>query len=149
MGGRYCAINSPRGSRWGQKSRDQRSRDFCPHRGPSGELIAQYRPPMSFCCYPTSNFIQWRSVSFSIAHFKHSPHMGLSFIVRRMNTRNRTQFPASCSHELPWPSFPAPTQFPGAHPVTRQPQEWKCTEFLHGEQIWNFTRKWRNSCYWS
>ena len=53
MGGRYCAINSPRGSRWGQKSRDRRSRDFCPHRGPSGELIAQYRPPMSFCFYPT------------------------------------------------------------------------------------------------
>ena len=26
---------------------------FCPHRGPSGELIAQYRPPMSFCFYPT------------------------------------------------------------------------------------------------
>ena len=37
----------------GQKSRDRRSRDFCPHRGPSGELIAQYRPPMSFCFYPT------------------------------------------------------------------------------------------------
>ena len=53
MGGRYCAINSPRGSRWGQKSRDRRSSDFCPHRGPSGELIAQYRPPMSFCFYPT------------------------------------------------------------------------------------------------
>ena len=31
----------------------ERSRDFCPHRGPSGELIAQYRPPMSFCFYPT------------------------------------------------------------------------------------------------
>ena len=53
MGGRYCAINSPRGSRWGQKSRDRRSRDFCPHRGPSGELIAPNRPPMSFCFYPT------------------------------------------------------------------------------------------------
>ena len=53
MGGRYCAINSPRGSRWGQKSRDRRSRDFCPHCGPSGELIAQYRPPMSFRFYPT------------------------------------------------------------------------------------------------
>ena len=39
--------------------------------------------------------------------------MGLSFIVRRMNIRNRTQLPTSCSHELPWPSFPAPTQFPG------------------------------------
>ena len=26
---------------------------FAPHRGPSGELIAQYRPPMSFCFYPT------------------------------------------------------------------------------------------------
>ena len=44
MGGRYCAINSPRGSRWGQKSRD---------RGPSGELIVQYWPPMSFCLHPT------------------------------------------------------------------------------------------------
>ena len=53
MGGRYCTINSPRGARWGQKSRDRRLRDFCPHRGPSGELIAQYRPPMSFCFYPT------------------------------------------------------------------------------------------------
>ena len=53
MGGQYCVINSPRGSRWGQKSRDRRSRDFCPHRGPSGELIVQYRPPMSFCFYPT------------------------------------------------------------------------------------------------
>ena len=41
MGGRYCAINSQRGSRWGQKSRDR-----------SGELIAQYRPPM-FRFYPT------------------------------------------------------------------------------------------------
>ena len=37
----------------GQKSRDRRSRDFCPYRGPSGELIAQYRPPMSFWFYPT------------------------------------------------------------------------------------------------
>ena len=46
MGGRYCVINSPRGSRWGQIF-------FGPHRGPSGELIAQYRPPMSFCFYPT------------------------------------------------------------------------------------------------
>ena len=26
--------------------------DFFPHREPSGELIAQYRPPMSFCFYP-------------------------------------------------------------------------------------------------
>ena len=45
--------NSQRGSRWGQKFRDRRSRDFCPHRRPSGELIAQYRPPVSFCFYPT------------------------------------------------------------------------------------------------
>ena len=28
-------------------------KNFCPHRGPSGELIAQYRSPMSFCFYPT------------------------------------------------------------------------------------------------
>ena len=55
MGGRYCAINSPRGPRWGQKSRDQRLRDFCPHLEPRGELIAQYRPPMSFC-YITLTF---------------------------------------------------------------------------------------------
>ena len=48
MVGRYCAINSPLGSRWGQKSLDLRSRDFCPHLEPRGELIAQYRPPMSF-----------------------------------------------------------------------------------------------------
>ena len=48
MGGRYCAINSPLGPRWGQKSLDLRSRDFCPHLEPRGELIAQYRPPMSF-----------------------------------------------------------------------------------------------------
>ena len=37
----------------GQKSLDPRSRDFCPHREPRGELIAQYRPPMPFCFYPT------------------------------------------------------------------------------------------------
>ena len=48
-----CAYNSPKGSRWGQKFQDQRSRDFCPHREPSGELVAQYRPPMSFCFYLT------------------------------------------------------------------------------------------------
>ena len=48
MGCRYCAINSPLGPRWGQKSLDLRSRDFCPHLEPRGELIAQYRPPMSF-----------------------------------------------------------------------------------------------------
>ena len=48
MGGRYCAINSLLGPRWGQKSLDLRSRDFCPHLEPRGELIAQYRPPMSF-----------------------------------------------------------------------------------------------------
>ena len=48
MGDRYCAINSPLGPRWGQKSLDLRSRDFCPHLEPRGELIAQYRPPMSF-----------------------------------------------------------------------------------------------------
>ena len=48
MGGRYCAINSPLGPRWGQKSLDLRSRDFWPHLEPRGELIAQYRPPMSF-----------------------------------------------------------------------------------------------------
>ena len=52
MSGRYCAINSPRGSRWGPKSRDWRWGDFCPHRWPSGKLIVQYRPPMSFCFYP-------------------------------------------------------------------------------------------------
>ena len=33
MGGRYCAINSPLGPRWG-------------HLEPRGEVIAQYRPPM-------------------------------------------------------------------------------------------------------
>ena len=48
MGGRYCAINAPLGPRWGQKSLDLRSRDFCPHLEPRGELIAQYRPPISF-----------------------------------------------------------------------------------------------------
>ena len=48
MGGRYCAINSPLSPRWGQKSLHLRSRDFCPHREPRGELIAQYLPPMSF-----------------------------------------------------------------------------------------------------
>ena len=31
----------------------RRWKDFCPHRGPSGDLFAQYRPPMSFCFYPT------------------------------------------------------------------------------------------------
>ena len=53
MGGRYCAINSPRGSQWGRKSRDWRSRYFCPCCGRSRELTAQYRPPMSFRFYPT------------------------------------------------------------------------------------------------
>ena len=48
MGGWYCAINSPLCPRWGQKSRDRRSRDFCPHLEPRGELIVQYWPPMSF-----------------------------------------------------------------------------------------------------
>ena len=43
MGGRYCAINSPL---------NLRSRDFCPHREPRGELIVQYRPPMSFAFIP-------------------------------------------------------------------------------------------------
>ena len=47
MGGRYCAINSPLGPRWG-KILDLRSRDFCPHLEPRGELFAQYRPPMLF-----------------------------------------------------------------------------------------------------
>ena len=48
MGGRYCAINSPLSPRWGQKSLDLRSRDFCLHLEPLGEFIAQYGPPMSF-----------------------------------------------------------------------------------------------------
>ena len=48
MSGRYCAINSPLSPRWGQKSLDLQSRDFCPHLEPRGELIAQYRPPISF-----------------------------------------------------------------------------------------------------
>ena len=75
MGGRYCTINSPRGSRWGQKSRDRRSRDFCPHRGPSGELIAQYRAPMSFCFYPTlylgNHFYFWSLTVLENSHRKH------------------------------------------------------------------------------
>ena len=41
MGGRYCAINSP----WGFAC-------VCVC-GSSGELIAQYQPPMSFGFYPT------------------------------------------------------------------------------------------------
>ena len=53
MGGQYCTINSPRGSRWGQKPETEGRGIFAPHRGLSGELIAQYRPPMSFCFYPT------------------------------------------------------------------------------------------------
>ena len=48
MGGRYCAVNSALSPRWGQKSLNLRSRDFCPHLEPRGELIAQYQPPMSF-----------------------------------------------------------------------------------------------------
>ena len=48
MGGRYYAIISPRGSRW-----TSGLGIFAPHREPSGELIAQYRPPMSICFYPT------------------------------------------------------------------------------------------------
>ena len=50
MGGRHCAINSPRGSQWGQKSRDRRSRDFWPHRGPCTFAIE----------YPIHHYInQW------------------------------------------------------------------------------------------
>ena len=37
--------------------------------------------------------------------------MGLSFMLRHMDIHNRTQLPASCSHELPRPSFPAPTSY--------------------------------------
>ena len=63
MGGQYCAINSPFGPRWGQKSLDLRSLDFCPHLGPRGELIAQYRPPMSFryiiCQHPIMLQLSW------------------------------------------------------------------------------------------
>ena len=61
MGGRYCAINSPLGPRWGQKSLDLRSRDFCPHLEPRGELITQYWPPMSFryIILPAWNNIFW------------------------------------------------------------------------------------------
>ena len=64
MGDRYCAINSPLGPRWGQKSLDLRSRDFCPHLEPRGELIAQYRPPMSFRYSPTALMKQlgWQSL---------------------------------------------------------------------------------------
>ena len=43
----YCVtgprwVNSPRGSRWGQKSRDRRSRDFCSHHGPGFALILHF-----------------------------------------------------------------------------------------------------------
>ena len=41
-------LNSQLGPRSGAKILRLRSRDFCPHLEPRGELIAQYRPPMSF-----------------------------------------------------------------------------------------------------
>ena len=46
----FCCFQelSGWGPRWGQKSLDLRSRDFCPHLEPRGELIVHYRPPMSF-----------------------------------------------------------------------------------------------------
>ena len=47
------------GPRWGQKSLDLRSRDFCPHLEPRGELIAQYRPPMSFRYSIHCIWIKW------------------------------------------------------------------------------------------
>ena len=37
------------GPRWMQKSVDLRSRYLYPHLEPRAEVIAQYRPPMSFC----------------------------------------------------------------------------------------------------
>ena len=87
MGGRYCAINSPLGSRWGQKSLDLRSRDFCPHLEPRGELIAQYRPPMSFryniiyhitsrwvLAMPNNNVIRhWYSSNVNISKLRWMP----------------------------------------------------------------------------
>ena len=48
MGGRYCAINTPRGSRWW-------SRVFGPHRGPGGDLLRNTNGPCRFAFIP--NFI--------------------------------------------------------------------------------------------
>ena len=71
MGSRYCAINSPLGPRWGQKSLDLRSRDFCPHLEPRGELIAQYRPPMSlrYRNKPREILEYWYALTTKYAYF--------------------------------------------------------------------------------
>ena len=78
MGGRYCAINSPLGSRWGQKSLDLRSRDFCPHLEPRGELIAQYRPPMSF------RYITQQGFHFGSPNFQDGFDIALTRMVLKM-----------------------------------------------------------------
>ena len=48
------------GPRWGQKSLDLLSLYFCPHLEPRGELIPQYRPPMSFRYISTCICLSWR-----------------------------------------------------------------------------------------
>ena len=53
MGVWLCPMNTPRGSRWGQKSQNRRLSDFCPHRGPSGVFIEHNRTPMCSRFYPT------------------------------------------------------------------------------------------------
>ena len=85
MGGRYCAINSPLGPRWGQKSLDLRSRDFCPHLEPRGELIAQYRPPMSFrykmqFAMSEFDYTQWTVLECIIIHLKFPTTSSVSII---------------------------------------------------------------------
>ena len=111
MGGRYCAINSPLGPRWGQKSLDLRSRDFCPHLEPRGELIAQYRPPMSFhynipsgyiirssifwCCicmllWSLVNWVKIPSRDITIRfHQSHVARSGFHMIISLWNLTNR------------------------------------------------------------
>ena len=51
MGGWYCAINSPRGSGWGQKSRDWRSREFAPTSDRVVSLLRNTDRPCRFALY--------------------------------------------------------------------------------------------------
>ena len=66
LGGRYCSINSPLGPRWWHKLLDLRSRDFCPDFEPRCELIAQYRPPMSFRYRISRTKGLWRGKCFHL-----------------------------------------------------------------------------------
>ena len=92
MGGRHCAINSPLGSRWGQKSLDIPSPDFCPHHEPRGELITQYRSSMSFryklqWCWHTLSIPlrSWFWSEYSIYHHIHTMYYTCNCILDNRN----------------------------------------------------------------